>query len=83
MSGLNLSTGLTGSVVGGLYGPNGGASSARPTRTAMPEGPSTVTAAAYGGSGGGSTGPNPGRHATIIGAVALGLLVFIWWGLPR
>ena len=81
MSGLNLSTGLTGSVVGGLY-PNG-SSAAAPTRTAMPEGPTTVAAAAYGGGAAGSGASNAGVSACLVGAAAIGLLLFMWWGLPR
>lgn len=82
MSGLNLSTGLTGSVVGGLYGPSGGASAAAPTRTAVPEGPTTVAAAAFGGSADAS-GSNSGMHACLIGGLAIGFLFFMWWTLPR
>jgi len=82
MSGLNLQTGLTGSVVGGLYGPNGGASAAMPTRTAVPEGPTTVAAAAYGGVGDGG-GSNSGIHTCLIGGLAIGILLFMWWTPPR
>lgn len=82
MSGLNLSTGLTGSVVGGLYGPNGGATAAMPTRTAVPEGPTTVAAAAYGGAGG-EGGSNSGMRACFIGAASIAILLFMWWTLPR
>jgi hypothetical protein len=82
MSGLNLSTGLSGSVVGGLYGPNGGATAAMPTRTAVPEGPTTVAAAAYGG-GGGEGVSNSGMHTCLIGGIAIGILLFMWWTLPR
>lgn len=82
MSGLNLSTGLSGSVVGGLYGPGGGASAGMPTRTAVPEGPTTVAAAAYGG-GGADGGTNAGMHTCLIGALAIGVLFFMWWTLPR
>jgi hypothetical protein len=79
MAGLNLQTGLTGSAVGSLY--NGGQSAGSPTRTAVPEGPMTVAQAAYGG--GGSGGGNCGTHSVIIGVIAAGLLLFMWWGLPR
>jgi len=83
MSGLNLSTGLTGSVVGGLYGPNGGGASAvAPTRTAVPEGPTTVAAAAFGGSADAS-GSNSGVRACVIGAASIAVLLFMWWTLPR
>lgn len=83
MSGLNLSTGLTGSVVGGLYGPGGGGASAvAPTRTAVPEGPTTVAAAAFGGAGD-EGGSSSGMHTCLIGGLALGILLFMWWTLPR
>jgi hypothetical protein len=82
MSGLNLSTGLTGSVVGGLYGPNGGATAAMPTRTAVPEGPTTVAAAAFGGAGS-DDGSSAGMHTCLIGGLAIGILLFMWWTLPR
>lgn len=82
MSGLNLSTGLTGSVVGGLYGPNGGATAAMPTRTAVPEGPTTVASAAYGGSAD-PGGSNSGLRACIIGGASIAVLIFMWWTLPR
>lgn len=81
MSGLQLQSGLTGSVVGGLYGGNG-SSAAAPTRTAVPEGPTTVAQAAYGGSGGGG-GSNSGMHTCIIGGLAIAVLLFMWWSLPR
>lgn len=81
MSGLNLQTGLTGSVVGGLYG--NGSSAAAPTRTAVPEGPTTVAAAAYGGGGGDGGGSNAGVHACVIGALSIAILLFMWWSLPR
>ena len=78
MSGLNLQTGLTGSAVGSLYN---GSSAAGSTRTAVPEGPMTVAQAAYGGDGSG--GGSCGTHAVIIGVIAAGFLLFMWWGLPR
>lgn len=83
MAGLNLQTGLglTGSAVGDLYN---GSSSVRPTRTALPEGPTTVAQSAYGsGAGPAGSGGSSGLHTLIIGGLALGLLVFMWWGLPR
>ena len=80
MAGLNLQTGLTGSAVGSLY--NGSSSAAAPTRTAVPSGPMTVAQAAYGGPGDGG-GAATGRHAVIIGVIAAGILLFMWWGLPR
>jgi hypothetical protein len=79
MAGLNLSTGLTGSVVGGLY-PNGAA--VAPPRTGVPEGPSAA-AMAYGGGGASADVSASGMHACVIGGIALALLIFMWWGLPR
>lgn len=81
MSGLNLQTGLSGSVVGGLYGP--GSTAAAPTRTAVPEGPTTIASAAYGGAGGDAGGSNAGMHTCLIGGIAIAILVFMWWSLPR
>lgn len=78
MSGLNLQTGLTGSAVGQLYN---GSSAGAPPRTAVPEGPMTVADAAYGGGSGG--GRSVGTHAVVIGVIAAGILLFMWWGLPR
>ena len=78
MAGLNLQTGLTGSAVGSLYG---GQSSVTPTRTAVPEGPTTVADAAYGGGTG--AGGNNGTHAVLIGVIAAAILICMWWGLPR
>lgn len=81
MAGLNLQTGLTGSVVGGMYN---GTTAAGPTRTAVPEGPTTVAQAAYGaGAGPAGGGGSSAAHALIVGGLALGLLFFMWWGLPR
>lgn len=79
MAGLNLSTGLTGSVVGGLYG-NG--SAVAPPRTGVPEGPGAA-AMAYGAGGPDGGGSASGMHACVIGGIALALLIFMWWGLPR
>jgi hypothetical protein len=80
VAGLNLSTGLSGSVVGGLYP---GQTAAAPMRTAVPEGPAggTVAAAAFGGAD--ASVSNSGMHSCVIGALAIGLLLFMWWGLPR
>lgn len=87
MAGLTLDTGLTGSVVGNLFPQSGNSSfssSAKPARTMLPEGPTTVTGAAFGpGAGGPSGGTNAGMHVTLAGLIAAAVLVFIWWGLPR
>ncbi len=80
MAGMKLGTGVTGSVVGGLYGGYGGASV--PAASAVPEGPRTITQQAWGVPSA-SSGSNVGLHAAGIGTLALGLLAFIWWALPR
>lgn len=73
-------TGLNGSVVGRLYA--GGGSAVSPPRTFIPEGPATITGAAYGGSGGGGSS-SCGTHGLIAGLVAGLLLIGIWVTLPR
>lgn len=80
MAGLNLGTGVTGSVVGNLYGGYGSASV--PAASGIPEGPGTITQQAWGVPGAAS-GPRVGLHAGALSTLALGLLVFIWWALPR
>lgn len=80
MAGLKMATGLSGSVVGGLYGGYG--SAGVPAASGIPEGPGTITQQAWGvpSAGGG------GRHglaAAGIGTAALAVLVFLWWSLPR
>jgi hypothetical protein len=79
MAGLNLNTGLTGSVVGGLYG-NGATA---PPRTGVPEGPSAAAMAYGAGGASGEANGGAGMHACVIGGIALALLLFMWWGLPR
>ena len=80
MAGMKLGTGVTGSVVGGLYGGYGGASV--PAASAVPEGPSTITQQAFGVPSAGR-GSRVGLSAAGIGTAALAVLVFIWWALPR
>jgi len=80
MAGLNLSTGLSGSVFAGGYPGYGSASV--PVATTVPEGPSTITQAAYGVPGAGGGG-RKGLTAAAIGTAAIAALVFIWWSLPR
>ena len=80
MAGLQLGSGIQGSVFGGGWpGYTGG--SAVPTATTVPEGPSTITQAAYGVPGTGTRGK--GLSAAAIGTAAVAALVFIWWSLPR
>jgi hypothetical protein len=80
MAGMGLDTGLTGSVVGRLY--TGRA--AQVPMAGIPEG-GTISEAAYGAVPGVNEAPasSPGIKAAVVGGICLGLLVFIWWGLPR
>lgn len=75
-----LQTGLGASVFAGGY-PGAAVPAAA---SASPQGPSTVGQQAFGivaGDAGGSNGP---LYAVVGGgAIALGLMVFIWWSLPR
>jgi len=80
MAGMKLGTGVTGSVVGNLYGGYGGA--AVPTATGVPEGPGTITQQAWGVPSP-SSGSKLGLKAAGISTAALVLLGFIWWALPR
>lgn len=80
MAGMRLGTGVSGSVVGGLYGGYGGASV--PAASGIPEGPGTITQQAFGVPSA-SGGSRIGLHAAAISTAALVLLGFIWWALPR
>jgi hypothetical protein len=80
MAGMNPGTGVTGSVVGGLYGGYGGA--AVPSASNVPEGPATITQQAWGVPSASGRG-GLGLKAAGISTAALVLLGFIWWALPR
>jgi hypothetical protein len=80
MAGMKLGTGVTGSVVGNLYGGYGGA--AVPGVSTVPEGPATITQQAWGVPSA-SSGSRIGLHAAGISTAALIVLGFIWWALPR
>lgn len=80
MAGMKLGTGVTGSVVGNLYGGYGGA--AAPAASGVPEGPGTITQQAWGVPSP-SSGSRVGLHAAGISTLALVVLGFIWWALPR
>lgn len=80
MAGMKMATGLSGSVVGGLYGGYNGASV--PAASGIPEGPVTITQQAWGVPPAGN-GSRLGLTAAAIGTGALAVLVFIWWALPR
>lgn len=75
MAGLSLRTGVT---VGGGYSPMAQPAAMSPTAT-------SVAQRAYGinGTGGGNGNRAAGLGSTAIGTVALGLLVYLWWSLPR
>lgn len=81
MAGLNMATGLNGSVVGGLYGGYGGASV--PAASTVPEGPRTITQQAFGVPSATSPSGSLGLKAAGISTGALILLAVIWWMLPR
>lgn len=81
MAGMRMSTGLSGSVVGGLYGGYNGASV--PAASGVPEGPVTITQQAFGVPSASSGTGAVGLTAAGIGTAALALLFFIWWALPR
>jgi hypothetical protein len=80
MAGMKLGTGVTGSVVGNLYGGYGGA--AVPGVSTVPEGPNTITQQAWGVPSP-SSGSTLGFKAASISTGALVVLAFIWWALPR
>jgi hypothetical protein len=79
---LQLQTGLNGNAsvfAGGFPG------AAVPDAAGIPEGPRTIGQRSFGVTlGGGAGGPaTAGLGSTMIGAASLGLLIFIWWSLPR
>jgi hypothetical protein len=80
MAGLNMATGLNGSVVGNLYGGYG--SAGVPAASGVPEGPGTITQQAWGVPSAGD-GRNLGLSAATISTLALIALVALWWTLPR
>jgi hypothetical protein len=78
VAGMQMQTGLTGSVVGRLYQ---GAASV--PMAGIPEG-GTISEAAYGSVPGVNTpGAPAGLHAMIVSGACLVILGIIWWGLPR
>jgi hypothetical protein len=81
MAGLSLQSGLGASVFA-----NGGYPGAATPASAgaSPQGPTTIGAKAFGIVTGGESMHRTGFYAaTGGGALALGLLFFIWWSLPR
>ena len=83
MAGAQFGTGLSGSVIGGLYRNPGSSTAAVPMPNAYPENSSGVTQAAFGQGAMADGGTTAGLHCTWLGAAAFAALVFIWWGLPR
>ena len=72
---------LGSSVVGTLYG--GQTSAFAPPPATYPENNQTVTAMAFGPQGSGGDGIGCGHIASWVSVAAFGLLLFIYWGLPR
>jgi hypothetical protein len=54
-----------------------------PAATIAPEGPQTITQAAWGAPATGGAAPNIGSRAALISTVALVLLAVFWWTLPK
>ena len=76
-----FNTGLQASVFTGGYT---NAASVGTAAGASPQGPRTIGQQAYGVVAGDTGGSSvPGNAIIGGGALALGLLVFIWWSLPR
>ena len=77
----NLAPGLGGSVFAGGYT---GLASRGTATWASPQGPQTATRAGFGTIAGGSGSMSRvGTGILSAGAISLGLLIFIWWSLPR
>lgn len=80
MGGLSLNMGLGSSVFGQGY--PGAATPA--AANASPQGPTTIGQKAFGVITGNQGCPRTSGYALMGGGVlALGLLVFMWWSLPR
>lgn len=77
---MQLHTGLNGSVFAAGY-PGAAVPAAAGT---TPQGPRNIGQQAFGIVGGDTGGPRTGMFALIGGGgLALGLLAFLWWSLPR
>lgn len=80
MPGLSLNSGLGASVFTGGYPGAGTPAAAIPTA----QGPTSIGQKAFGiVTGDEGAHPLGFWSSTLGGAVALGLLAFIWWSLPR
>ena len=83
-----FNVGLGTSVFGqGGFGQDGGYTRQASNGTATwasPQGPQTATQAGFGTVAGGGGGASRVTHGVLsAGAISLGLLIFIWWSLPR
>lgn len=79
MAGLFLNSGL-----GAYAGPSYGTAATPAAAGASPQGPTTIGAKAFGITTGGSGGMSCAHIGLISGgALSLGLLLFIYWSLPR
>jgi hypothetical protein len=82
---MNFGTGLSGSVVGGLYGGQGSPASAgqagRPAASSGPTGRPSLMSAAWGTGTDGQT--NSPIVAAVVSAAAWGGLLYLWWVLPK
>lgn len=82
---MNFGTGVSGSVVGGLYGGGGSpgnvGQAGRPAASSSPTGRPSIMAAAWGTGDDGQS--RAGNISAIVSAAAWVGLVFIWVSLPR
>jgi len=82
---MNFGTGLSGSVVGGLYGGQGQPASVsqagQPAASSGPTGKPSIMAAAWGNEDGTTSAAGP--IAAIVAAASWATLIWIWWVLPR
>jgi len=76
----NFAPGLSASVFAGGY--TGMASKGTAT-WASPQGPQTATQAGFGTVAGGGGMSRVTTGILSAGSISLGLLIFIWWSLPR
>jgi hypothetical protein len=80
---MYLETGLGASVFDQGYGANGAAVPAAAIASPQASG-LTVGQKAFGITAGGGSGPRTAAYGTIsAGVISLGILIFMWWSLPR
>ena len=81
MAGLNFDMGIGTSAMPGMYS---GLAVTPAAAGASPQGPTTIGQKAFGiVTGGGGVPKTSGVALVSSGTLALGLLIFIWWSLPR